>query len=394
MSGHIAVVNAGSSSIKFALCDADSHTNVLFRGQIEAIGVAPRLQVKDAQGKTIEQRSWPAEGFDHKAATREILTVGSSLTKGAPILGVGHPIVHGGTKYAAPVRLNQQILDELTKLIPLAPLHQPHNLWPVRAILEAVPHIPQIACFDTAFHRTQDNLAQSFALPRRYTESGVRRYGFHGLSYEYITSRLREVDPRAAAGRTILAHLGNGASLCGVLNGKSVASTMGFTAVDGLIMGTRCGALDPGVILYMLQEQHMDAADIEDLIYRKSGLLGVSGISSDMRTLRGSSDPAARGAIALFIYRIVREIGSLVAALGGIDALAFSGGIGENDAATRAEVVAGCSWLGAAIHLQRNATGNGLVSEDHSKIPVWVIATDEERLIARKTRELVTSSRP
>ena len=391
MSGCIAVVNAGSSSIKFALFDAGSDTNVLFRGQIEAIGVAPKLHVRDAQGNTIEQRSWPAEGFDHKAAAREILTAGSSLAKGTPILGVGHRIVHGGTKYGAPVRLNQHVLDELAKLIPLAPLHQPHNLGPVQTILEVVPHIPQIGCFDTAFHRTQENIAQSFALPRGYTESGVRRYGFHGLSYEYIASRLREVDPRAAAGRAILAHLGNGASLCAVHDGKSVASTMGFTAVDGLMMGTRCGALDPGVILYLLQEHHLDAAGIEDLIYRRSGLLGVSGISSDMRTLRGSSDSAAREAIALFAYRIVREIGSLVAALGGVDALVFSGGIGENDAATRAEVVAGCSWLGAAIDPQQNAKGKGLVSSDTSRIPVWVIATDEERLIARQTRELVTS---
>jgi acetate kinase len=273
-------------------------------------------------------------------------------------------------------------------------LHQPHNLGPVQTILEVVPHLPQIACFDTAFHRTQENIAQAFALPRQYTESGVRRYGFHGLSYEYIASRLRELDPPAAAGRTILAHLGNGASLCAVHDGKSVASTMGFTAVDGLVMGTRCGALDPGVILYLLQEHHLDAAGIENLIYRKSGLLGVSGISSDMRTLRGSSDPAAREAIALFVYRIVREIGSLVAALGGIDALVFSGGIGENDAATRAEVVAGSSWLGAAIDPERNATGNGVVSADASRIPVWVIATDEERLIARQTRELVTSGAP
>jgi acetate kinase len=394
MSGCIAVINAGSSSIKFALFDASSDTNVLFRGQVEAIGVGPKLRVQDAQGTTIEQRRWPAEGFDHKAATREILTVGSSLARGTPILGVGHRIVHGGMKYGAPLRLNQNVLDELAQLIPLAPLHQPHNLGPVQTILEAVPHIPQIACFDTAFHRTQETVAQSFALPRRYTESGVRRYGFHGLSYEYIASRLRDVDPRAASGRAILAHLGNGASLCAVHNGKSVASTMGFTAVDGLIMGTRCGALDPGVILYLLQEQNLDAAGIEDLIYRKSGLLGVSGISSDMRTLRGSSDPAAREAISLFVYRIVREIGSLVAALGGIDALVFSGGIGENDAATRADVVAGSSWLGATIDPQRNAKGHGLVSTDASRIPVWVVATDEERLIARQTRDRVTSDAP
>jgi len=292
-------------------------------------------------------------------------------------------------KYDSPVRLTSEMLAELTQLVPLAPLHQPHNLAPIRTILDAAPQIPQVACFDTAFHRSQPSLAQSFAIPRKFTELGVRRYGFHGLSYEYLVSRLAELAPDIASRRIIIAHLGNGASLCAVNEGRSVASTMGFTAVDGLMMGTRSGAIDPGFILYLLQEHRMDAAAIEDLIYRKSGLLGVSGISSDMRALRGSSESNAREAIALFVYRIVREIGSLVAALGGVDAFVFSGGIGANDAATRSEVIAACAWTGAALDPGRNAAGGNLISAGSSRVPVWVIPTDEERMIAQHTQRLL-----
>jgi len=303
------------------------------------------------------------------------------------VIAFGHRVVHGGLDYAAPVRVTEAVLDDLAKLEPLAPLHQPHNLAPIRTIMKAAPQIPQIACFDTAFHRTQSNLAQAFALPRRFAEEGVRRYGFHGLSYEFLASRLKEIAPQLASGRIVFAHLGNGASLCAVKDGRSVAATMGFTAVDGLMMGTRCGAVDPGVILYMMQRHGMDAAAIEDLVYKRSGLLGVSGISSDMRALRGSSDPAAQEAIALFVYRIVRELGSLVAALGGLDGLVFSGGIGEHDATTRAEVVAGSRWTGASLEPERNESGEGLISADDSTVAVWVIPTDEERLIARQTAE-------
>jgi acetate kinase len=269
------------------------------------------------------------------------------------------------------------------------PLHQPHNLAPIRTILNRAPQIPQFACFDTAFHRSQSVLAQAFALPRQFTEAGVRRYGFHGLSYEFLASRLRELAPKIASGRVIFAHLGNGASLCAVTDGRSVATTMGFTAVDGLMMGTRSGAVDPGVILYMMQAYGMSAAAIEDLIYRQSGLLGVSGLSSDMRALRDSTDPAATQAIALFVYRIVRELGSLVAALGGLDALVFSGGIGEHDAATRAEVVDCSQWIGAILDRERNARGALQINTDDSRVSVWVIPTDEERLIARHTRALL-----
>src|SRR5208282_573554 len=338
----IAVINAGSSSIKFAIYEASDNERCLFQGQVEGIGVKPHLKVSDA-GAGVEERSFDPRGFDDGA-----------------------------------------------ELTPLAPLHEPHNVAPMRAIIEAAPQLAQIACFDTAFHRSQSNLAQAFALPRRFADEGVRRYGFHGLSYEYLVSRLKELAPQVAPGRIVFAHLGNGASLCAVKDGRSVASTMGFTAVDGLMMGTRCGSIDPGAILYMMQRHGMDAAAIEDLIYRQSGLLGVSGISSDMRALRASADPAAKEAIALFVYRIVRELGSLVAALGGIDALAFSAGIGERDALTRAEVVEGSRWTGAVLDPARSEhCREGLISADNSSVVVWVIPTDEERLIARHTATML-----
>ena len=389
----LAVVNAGSSSIKFALYRTGESEALLFRGQIEGIDVRPHLCIKDARGVVVEERGWANEQLDHDAATREILAAITRLAGGDSIIGVGHRVVHGGTRFDAPVRLDREVLSALEALAPLAPLHQPHNLAPIRAIFDAAPQVPQVACFDTAFHRGQSHVAQSFALPRRFSDEGVRRYGFHGLSYEYLVSRLRELSPTLAAGRVIFAHLGNGASLCATRDGRSMATTMGFTAVDGLVMGTRCGTLDPGVVLYLMREHQMDAPAIEGLIYRQSGLLGVSGISSDMRTLRSSGDPAAQAAIELFIYRIVREIGSLAAALGGLDGLVFSGGIGENDAATRADVVDGCLWLGAELNRGLNAAAAGCISSDRSSVAVWVIPTDEERLIARHTWELLHDSR-
>jgi acetate kinase len=385
MGGCIAVLNAGSSSIKFALYGTDPGLPLLFRGQVQQIGISPRLQVTNARGDTIAEKSWPAEGFDHRTAAREILQAGAELIQGTPVAAIGHRVVHGGMKYADPIRVDPAIMASLATLVPLAPLHQPHNLAPIQAIAEAAGHIPQVACFDTAFHRTQLPLARSFALPRKFTESGVRRYGFHGLSYEYILSRLREIAPDLAEARVVIAHLGNGASLCAVHQGRSVASTMGFTAVDGVMMGTRCGNIDPGVLIYLMDEYKMDVRAVEDLVYRKSGLLGVSGISSDMRSLRASTDPAATEAIGLFIYRIIREIGSLAASLGGLDGLIFTGGIGENDAATRVEVAAGCRWLGLELDRARNASGAGRISADTSTVSAWVIPTDEERMIARHT---------
>ena len=389
MNGCIAVLNAGSSSIKFALHDAAADGAAHFRGQVQGIGSQPSLAVRDHAGYVVLERSWPAEGFGHDAATRELLQAVIGLLGGERPVAVGHRVVHGGMDFGAPVRVDDAVLAELERLVPLAPLHQPHNLAPIRTIAAHAPDLPQVACFDTAFHRSQDSVAQAFALPRRFHEEGVRRYGFHGLSYEFITARLHDVAPEIAAGRLVIGHLGNGASLCAVRDGRSVASTMGFTAVDGLMMGTRCGALDPGVLIHLMDAHGMDARAIEDLIYRKSGLLGVSGISSDMRTLRASSAPDAAEAIALFVYRIVREIGSLVAALGGVDALVFTGGIGENDVATRAEVARGCRWLGLVLDETRNTRGAGRINTDQSAIAAWVVPTDEERMIARHTADLL-----
>ena len=389
MDGCVAVLNAGSSSIKFALYNAQNIETALYRGQIEQIGVAPRLHVLNADGVSVAERSWPADGFDHHAATSVLIETSRELLRGKPIAAVGHRVVHGGTQYSAPVRIDAGVMDALAKLIPLAPLHQPHNLAPIRAIAEAAPHIPQVACFDTAFHRNQPHLAQLFALPRKYTEAGVRRYGFHGLSYEYVTSRLKDVAPEIAGGRVGIAHLGNGASLCAIEAGQSVATTMGFTAVDGLVMGTRCGAIDPGALVYLMDTQGMDARGIEKLIYRESGLLGVSGISSDMRKLRASQAPEAAEAIALFVYRIVREIGSLAAALGGLDGLVFTGGIGENDATIRSDVMEGCRWLGLSADGARNAEGIGRISSDTSRVSVFVVPTDEERMVAHHTSTLL-----
>ncbi len=384
MSDSIAVINAGSSSIKFAIHGLQEGPS-RWRGQIEKIGIAPALKVRDVDGKTVMERTWPAAGFDHDAATREILKAGRDLLGEQKVVAFGHRVVHGGMHFAAPVQVTEDILAQLEKLVPLAPLHQPHNLAPIRTIAAHAPHLPQVACFDTAFHRGQSKVVQSFGLPRRYYDEGVRRYGFHGLSYEFIASRLPEVAPGIAHGRVIVGHLGNGASLCAIHNGRSIASTMGFTAVDGLMMGTRTGSLDPGVLVYLMDSEGMDARAIEDLIYRKSGLLGVSGISSDMRTLRSSTAPEAGEAIALFIHRIVREVGSMAAAMGGIDGIVFTAGIGENDPDTRAEVAQGCAWLGVALDEALNKAGTGRISPDGSPVSAWVIPTDEERMIARHT---------
>ena len=305
------------------------------------------------------------------------------------IVAAGHRVVHGGVKFAAPVRIDADVLGELASLIPLAPLHQPHNLAAIRAVVQHAPQLPQAACFDTAFHRTQPPVAQAFGLPRTYTERGVRRYGFHGLSYEYVASVLPGIDARAAAGRTVVAHLGNGASMCGLKAGQSMATTMGFTAVDGLVMGTRCGALDPGVLLFLMDQHGMDARALEVLLYQKSGLLGVSGISSDMRTLLASTDPRAAEAIELFVYRIVRELGSLTAALGGLDAVVFTGGIGENAASIRARVCRDAAWLGLELDEEANQRGGPCLSRPDSHVAAWVIPTNEELMIAHHTRRVL-----
>jgi len=387
--GCIAVLNAGSSSIKFALYEAGGDGALLFRGQVERLGLEPRLQARNAAGEVVLERRWPKGGLDHHGATAEILKLERDLLAGRPVIAFGHRVVHGGLDFAAPTRIDAGVMAKLMRLVPLAPLHQPHNLAPIEAIAAAAPHLPQIACFDTAFHRSQPAIAQAFALPRELSAAGVRRYGFHGLSYDYIVSRLRETAPQIADSRLIIAHLGNGASLCAVHEGRSVASTMGFTAVDGLMMGTRTGSLDPGVILYLMQERGLDAKGIEDLLYRRSGLLGVSGVSSDMRTLRQSPAPEAAEAIALFVYRIVREAGSLAAAMGGVDAMVFTAGIGENDGDTRAEVAEGCHWLGLELDRGLNGHAARCISTATSRVSVWIIPTDEERMIARYTSQAV-----
>ena len=382
----IAVVNAGSSSVKFGFYDSEGDEPLLLRGAVEQIGVSPTLSASDGDGNDLVERSWPPEGFGHAQAMGAILEVArEQLPAGSSVSGVGHRVVHGGTLFAAPVEVTPEIIAELEKLSPLAPLHQPHNLGPIKGIAHNAPHIRQVACFDTAFHQAQPHLAQAFALPRELSDAGIRRYGFHGLSYDFVSSRLREVAPDHANKRIVIAHLGNGASLCAIHEGRSIATTMGFTAVEGLMMGTRCGSLDPGVLIYLMDEHGMDARALESLVYKKCGLLGVSGISSDMRTLRASDDPRAREAIDLFIYRIVREIGSLAAALGGLDGLVFTGGIGQRDAKTRREVAAGCAWLGAELDEARNDGTEGLISAEGSRLPIWVVQTDEERVIARQT---------
>ena len=394
MTNQIAVINAGSSSIKFAIFHDDADQSLLFRGLFENIGLSPRLTVEDADGAKVLGNEWAASEINHGSATKIILDTSIALLGGEAVEGIGHRVVHGGTQFTAPTVVTRDVLSSLASLKPLAPLHQPHNLAPIEAIMTAAPHLMQVACFDTAFHQSQPHLAQAFALPRELTESGIRRYGFHGLSYEYVRGRLRTVAPDESEKRIIIAHLGNGASLCAMERGRSVATTMGFTAVEGLMMGTRCGSIDPGVLIYLMDEKKLDARGLEDLVYKKSGLLGVSGITSDMRALRQSNDPRAREAIDLFVYRIVREIGSLAAALGGLDGLVFTGGIGQRDARTRAEVVAGCAWLGAMIDERANEVGEGRIDGSSSTIPVWVLPTDEERVIARQTAALLGRAPP
>ena len=308
---------------------------------------------------------------------------------GDRLVGVGHRVVHGGLEYTQPVRLDAGVLQALEKFVPLAPLHQPHNLAPIRLLLERAPELPQVACFDTSYHRSNPEIAQMFALPAELHAQGIRRYGFHGLSYEYVASVLPGFDAKAAGGRTVVLHLGNGSSMCAIQAGKSVASTMGFTAVEGLPMGTRCGSIDPGVLLYLMDQRGMDARAIEKLIYNQSGLLGVSGISSDMRTLLASEDPRAKLAVDLYLYRIRRELGSLAAALGGLDAVVFTAGIGENAAVIRERVCRDAAWLGVELDAAANGAGGPRISAPASRVSAWVIPTNEELMIARHTRALL-----
>jgi len=388
----IVVLNAGSSSVKFSVFfEQGAELVPRLRGQIEALFSSPRFVANEEAGGTVAQKAWD-EGtvLGHDGALAHLFEFLRSRAGGAQLAGVGHRVVHGGMKYTQPIRVDAPLLDALDAFVPLAPLHQPHNLAAIRAVARQAPDVPQVACFDTAFHRTNPDIAQMFALPWELHEAGVRRYGFHGLSYEYIASVLPGVDAKAAAGRTVVLHLGNGASMCALANGRSVASTMGFTAVDGLPMGTRSGVLDPGVVLYLMDERGMDARAIEKLLYQQSGLFGVSGVASDMRTLLASDAPRAKIAIDLFVYRIARELGSLAAALGGLDAIVFTAGVGENSAEIRARVCRAAAWLGIELDDAANVAGGPRISAAASRTAAWVIPTNEELMIARHTAQLLT----
>ena len=395
MADAIAVVNAGSSSIKFSLfAEADGGLELKARGQVEGIHTAPHFIAKNSAGALLAEKSW-GDGvkLGHDGALDHLVEFVRGEFGELRLAGVGHRVVHGGTEHAQPVRVDAKILSALEKYVPLAPLHQPHNLSPIRLLLERRPELVQVACFDTAFHRMQPPVAQLFALPKWLTERGVRRYGFHGLSYEYIAQALPQYDATAALGKAIVLHLGNGASMCAMAGGRSVASTMGFTAVDGLPMGTRCGNLDPGVMLYLMDELKMDSRAIEKLVYQQSGLLGVSGISSDMRTLEASVEPDAKIAIELFAYRIGRELGSLAAALGGVDAIIFTGGIGENSRSLRERVCKDAAWLGIELDKSANQANSPRISTPSSRVAAWVIPTNEELMIARHTQALLCGTR-
>lgn len=384
----IAVINAGSSSIKFSIHRLPDLA-LIFKGRIENLyRGATRFIALDAADATVGEQAWP-DALDHHAGMAFLMDFARRALDGYRVRAVGHRIVHGGVRYSGPQRLDAAVLEQLERLVPLAPLHLPHNLAPVRALMALAPGLAQVGCFDTAFHTAQPALAQAFALPPAITDLGIRRYGFHGLSYEYIAATLPGHDPALAGARVVAAHLGNGASMCAMRGGRSVASTMGFTAVDGLPMGTRCGALDPGVVIYLIEELGMSVASVQRLMYQESGLLGVSGLSSDMRALEASPEPRAQLAIDLLVYRIGRELGSLAAALGGLDALVFSGGIGENSARLRAAVCRDAAWLGVELDPAANAAnpaGVARISAAGSRVSVWLVPADEERMIARHTQ--------
>ena len=383
--GPILALNAGSSSLKFALFHAGEGMGLALRGEIEDMATAPKLLARDAQGAVIAEQHWPSGVAPKFVDLLEPLMRLVEAHQGSRRLaGVGHRVVNGGADHVTPARVTPDLLSALEILTPLDPLHMPHSLTPMRTIAAAHPDLPQVACYDTAFHHTMPPVAAQIALPRALWAAGLRRYGFHGLSYEYIAGRLEAQAPSLAKGRVIVAHLGSGASLCALKASRSIATTMGFSSLDGLVMATRCGSLDPGVILY-LGRQGRTFADIEALLYDASGLLGVSEISGDLRVLLASDDPRAREAIDLFTYRIATVAGALVSALGGVDGLVFTAGVGENAPAIRAEVCDRLSWLGIRLDPAANAIGRGCISLPDSKIEVRVVPTDEEAMIARHT---------
>jgi acetate kinase len=387
----ILVVNAGSSSVKFQVFSVEGEGNLQRRikGQIDGIGSRPRLRANGPNGDPMADRVYPIEAIADVPAAMSV--AGAWLREELNInpIAVGHRVVHGGPDYANPVLIDHGVVGRLERYISLAPLHQPHNLAPIKTILNNFPTLPQVACFDTGFHRDHDALADHYAIPYQLHAEGIRRYGFHGLSYEYIAKRLPQVAPDVAKGRVIVAHLGSGASMGAIKNGKSFESTMGFTALDGLAMGTRPGQLDPGVVLYLITEKGMTVSKVQDLLYRDCGLKGLSGVSNDMRELEASADPRAAFAIDYFTYRVGLNAGMLAAAMQGIDAFVFTAGIGENSATIRARIVERLAWLGAVLDPAENADNASRISRSDSRIPVFVIPTDEELMIAQHTLSLL-----
>jgi acetate kinase len=391
MDDYALVLNAGSSSLKFCVYRRAPREawRLEARGQIEGIGTSPRLVAKDEAGSRLVDQPLDAGVRDGKSALDALAAWLRGRYGGARVLGVGHRVVHGGAQHAGPAVVTPPVLEGLRQLVPLAPLHQPYNLAAIEAVFERLPGVPQVACFDTSFHRGQSAVAELIPLPAEFRSSGVQRYGFHGLSYEYIASVLPEVAPEIAEGRVIVAHLGSGASLCALRNGKSVDHSLGFTALDGLCMGTRPGALDPGVVLHLFQGLGLSPKEVEAILYKKSGLLGISGISNDMRDLLESAEPGARLAVDYFVYRAAKEIGALCAVLGGIDALVFTAGIGENSAEIRRRIGESCAWLGIRIDAERNAAKGPRLTSAGSAVQAWAIPTNEELMIARHTGRLL-----
>jgi acetate kinase len=387
----ILVVNAGSSSVKFQVfsVEAEGKLRRQIKGQMDGIGSRPRLRATGADGDPLADRAYPIESvMDIPAA---LGTAGDWLRDELRIspMAVGHRVVHGGPDYDRPVLIDHGVVARLERFVALAPLHQPHNLAPIRSLLANFPNLPQVACFDTAFHRTHDAVADHYAIPHQLHAEGVRRYGFHGLSYEYVAKTMQKIAPDTAKGRVIVAHLGSGASMCALRAGHSAESTMGFTALDGLPMGTRPGQVDPGVVLYLISEKGMSASNVQNFLYRDCGLKGLSGISNDMRELEASADPHAKLAIEYFVYRIGLNAGLLAAALQGLDAFVFTAGIGENSARIRASVADQLAWLGVALDPAENSRHAQLVSRSDSRIPVYVVPTDEELMIAQHTLSLL-----
>ncbi|MCK1515490.1 acetate/propionate family kinase [Bradyrhizobium sp. 190] len=387
----ILVVNGGSSSVKFQVFAVDGNGGLRrqIKGLMDGIGSRPRLRASGAAGEALADRCYPIEAVSDVPTALMLASAWLRDEHQLNPLAVGHRVVHGGPDYDRPVLIDHGVIARLERLTALAPLHQPHNLAPIRTLLAKFPALPQVACFDTAFHRDHDEVADHYAIPRRLHEEGVRRYGFHGLSYEYIAKTLPDVAPEIARGRVIVAHLGSGASMCAIHGGRSVESTMGFTALDGLPMGTRTGQIDPGVILYLMTEKGMSPAKVQDFLYRDCGLKGLSGVSNDMRELQNSSDPHAAFAVDYFVHRVSLQAGMLAAALQGLDGLVFTAGIGENSVGIRARIAERLEWLGVSLDLAENARHSLRISRADSRIPVYVVPTDEELMIAQHTLSLL-----